>query len=577
MVTAERNGLAPGEQVVRSLQISEIRASGFNPRKAFDEERLRELAESMAAHGLIQPVLVREEEGGGYCIIAGQRRLRAARLAGFRSIPAIVRSGVTDVEAIELAIIENMQRVDLDCIEEAEGYRDLIELAGMTQVRVAAAVNRSQGWVSTILRLLTSSGTGSGAYQSGPTFFGSRCRASELCGVPGRVGCHRGCGRGAWPYITAGGSDTGCVGTRRPYRYQSDPAGAGGSDRGIGDPCSSGPCPFHARFGDICLASDAHSERALRMNRESEPSRGLTGKGAAASERVVERSGQAKAERALPTLSSGGSVRARLKESIGRMDATCHRSLVVLALLALRWCRVGGRLVDGGEFAAEGGVPCAGSVAGTVWGTWTPSVRRISWKLLWAAHARRTSPVPVKGIGNDLRWWNTCWKEVCLRGPVVDSGGRGEDLLSFLAWMEVTLRLLGRRLSMCANMSERQAHVDYGGCRVIGLGCGAFGHALKVMTCGRLPTIYCDNWIGRRTGRRLTRVIEELPCGARVPVFPGVGDDPEGAGSAEGSYVLPEFGSGGSKPAARTGRQIRRLWEVYISGGDPMPLGIRTN
>ena len=97
------------------------------------------------------------------------------------------------------------------------------------------------------------------------------------------------------------------------------------------------------------------------MNKESEPSRGLTDERAAASEWVVEPSGQAKAERALPTLSSGGTVKARLKEWIGRMDATCHRGLVVLALLALRCCRVGGRLVDGGEFAAEGGVPCAGS------------------------------------------------------------------------------------------------------------------------------------------------------------------------------------------------------------------------
>ena len=117
-MTSEGNGFAPGEHVVRSLQVSEIRTSGFNPRRAFDQERLKELAESMAAHGLSQPVLVREEERGGYCLIAGQRlRFRATRLAGFRSIPAIVRSGVTDVEAVELAIIENMQRVDLNCIE----------------------------------------------------------------------------------------------------------------------------------------------------------------------------------------------------------------------------------------------------------------------------------------------------------------------------------------------------------------------------------------------------------------------------------------------------------------------------
>jgi hypothetical protein len=112
--------------------------------------------------------------------------------------------------------------------------------------------------------------------------------------------------------------------------------------------------------------------------------------------------------------------------------------------------------------------------------------------------------VAVKEIGNDLRWWNTCWKEVCLRRAVVDPGGRGEELLSFLAWMEVTLQLLGGGcLSMSANSLGRGSG-DYGARRLFGAGCGAFGHGLKVMKCGRPPTICCDRWIGRRTGRRST-------------------------------------------------------------------------
>ena len=134
------------------LPLEAIRRDGNQPRKAFDEARLQELADSIKAQGLIQPVLVRKD-GDGYRIIAGERRWRAAQLAGLKEIPAIVREA-SDAEAFELALVENLQRADLNPIEEAEGYRRLVEEYRLTQEQVSQRVGKERSTVANALRLL---------------------------------------------------------------------------------------------------------------------------------------------------------------------------------------------------------------------------------------------------------------------------------------------------------------------------------------------------------------------------------------------------------------------------------------
>jgi len=144
-------GEISGRGVVR-LPIESIRRDGNQPRKVFDEEKLHGLAESIRAQGLIQPVLVRKE-GGSYRLIAGERRWRAAQLAGFHEVPAIVREA-TDGEALELALVENLQRADLNPIEEAEGYRRLMQEFSLTQEQVSQRVGKDRSSVANALRLL---------------------------------------------------------------------------------------------------------------------------------------------------------------------------------------------------------------------------------------------------------------------------------------------------------------------------------------------------------------------------------------------------------------------------------------
>ncbi len=142
-----------GEQ--RMVPIDRIIPSPFNPRKTFDTKELDELAESIREKGLVQPIIVRPVGPGGhhYEIVAGERRWRAAQRASLHLIPVIVRS-LTDQESLELAIIENVQRTDLNVIEEAGGYRELIDRFGYTQEELGQIIGKSRSHLANTLRLL---------------------------------------------------------------------------------------------------------------------------------------------------------------------------------------------------------------------------------------------------------------------------------------------------------------------------------------------------------------------------------------------------------------------------------------
>ena len=136
-----------------TLPISQIESCQNQPRKIFDQEKLEELAESIRQHGLIQPLTVRKLSSGYYQIIAGERRWRAARIAGLDEVPAVIIEA-DDQKVMELAMIENLQREDLNPIEEAEGYRVLTETYGMTQAQAAERVGKSRSAVANSMRLL---------------------------------------------------------------------------------------------------------------------------------------------------------------------------------------------------------------------------------------------------------------------------------------------------------------------------------------------------------------------------------------------------------------------------------------
>jgi ParB family transcriptional regulator, chromosome partitioning protein len=136
-----------------SLALDQIRPNRHQPRKAFDPASLEELRDSVQTHGILQPIVVRQTPLG-YELIAGERRWRAARLAGLKAIPAIVREGVSDGEMLELALVENVQRRDLNALEKARGYQQLLEQLGLTQEEVAARVGLKRATVTNHLRLL---------------------------------------------------------------------------------------------------------------------------------------------------------------------------------------------------------------------------------------------------------------------------------------------------------------------------------------------------------------------------------------------------------------------------------------
>ena len=136
-----------------TLPINDIIPNKEQPRKTFDEAALGELADSIAQHGVLQPLLVRPLPTGGYQLVAGERRWRASRIAGLKEVPVIVKE-LTDTEAMQLAIIENLQREDLNPIEEAEGLQALIDKCGFNQEEVAVSVGKSRPAITNSLRLL---------------------------------------------------------------------------------------------------------------------------------------------------------------------------------------------------------------------------------------------------------------------------------------------------------------------------------------------------------------------------------------------------------------------------------------
>ena len=135
------------------LDLNDIVPNRDQPRKTFDEASLEELADSIRRHGVLQPLLVRPIPSGGYQLVAGERRWRACRMAGLTKVPVVIKE-LTDTETMEIAIIENLQREDLNPIEEAEGLQALIDKCGYTQEEAAASVGKSRPAIANSLRLL---------------------------------------------------------------------------------------------------------------------------------------------------------------------------------------------------------------------------------------------------------------------------------------------------------------------------------------------------------------------------------------------------------------------------------------
>ena len=138
---------------VVTLRLSEIEPNRDQPRKIFSEEALNELADSIREHGVLQPLLVRPLPGGSYQLVAGERRWRASRMAGLQEVPVVIRE-MDEEQVMEIALIENLQREDLNAIEEATGYKQLMERYGMTQEQVAKRVGKSRPAIANALRLL---------------------------------------------------------------------------------------------------------------------------------------------------------------------------------------------------------------------------------------------------------------------------------------------------------------------------------------------------------------------------------------------------------------------------------------
>ena len=138
---------------VVTLRLSQIETNRDQPRKIFSEEALNELADSIREHGVLQPLLVRPLPGGSYQLVAGERRWRASRMAGLQEVPVVIRE-MDEEQAMEIALIENLQREDLNAIEEATGYKQLMERYGMTQEQVAKRVGKSRPAIANALRLL---------------------------------------------------------------------------------------------------------------------------------------------------------------------------------------------------------------------------------------------------------------------------------------------------------------------------------------------------------------------------------------------------------------------------------------
>ncbi len=142
----------PKNKQIQDIELSKITPNKFQPRRQFSEESIKELAQTLDKEGLLQPIVVRENEYG-YEIIAGERRFRAAQSLGWEKIPAIVNN-MNDDQAASLALIENLQRENLNPIDEAEAYKNLMKLNNLTQTQLAKDMGKSQSYVANKLRLL---------------------------------------------------------------------------------------------------------------------------------------------------------------------------------------------------------------------------------------------------------------------------------------------------------------------------------------------------------------------------------------------------------------------------------------
>lgn len=141
------------EEEIQELPLSELRVNPYQPRKTFNEESLNELAESIKEHGVFQPIIVKKSIKG-YEIVAGERRFRASKLAGKETIPAIVRN-FTDEEMMEIAVLENLQRENLNAVDEANAYKTLMENLHLTQDQVSKRVNKSRSHITNLLGILS--------------------------------------------------------------------------------------------------------------------------------------------------------------------------------------------------------------------------------------------------------------------------------------------------------------------------------------------------------------------------------------------------------------------------------------
>ena len=157
-VVAPKETKTPTKKTTKKTQspeisISKIKTNQYQPRTTFDEKKLQELSESIKKHGVVQPILVREE-GSGFELVAGERRMRASKLAGLKKIPAVITKA-TDIQSLEIAILENVQREDLNPLEVSRGYQRLKDEFGYTQEQVAKSVGKPRSSIANSLRLLT--------------------------------------------------------------------------------------------------------------------------------------------------------------------------------------------------------------------------------------------------------------------------------------------------------------------------------------------------------------------------------------------------------------------------------------
>lgn len=168
---------------VQTLPIGQLKPNRFQPRTRFDEESIDELAASIKAQGIVQPLVVSPEADGTYVIVAGERRWRASRRAGLETVPVVVRQVADDRELLELALVENLQRTDLNALEEAEAYLALQEKFGLSQEDIAARVGKARTTVTNALRLLRLPEEVQELLRDGRLTAG---QARPLLGLPGR-------------------------------------------------------------------------------------------------------------------------------------------------------------------------------------------------------------------------------------------------------------------------------------------------------------------------------------------------------------------------------------------------------